>query len=241
MLPHVCNVGSEHLKQAVHSDLTPPPPHPFPNRTTDVYWVQDFPITAGTDAGSSGKRQKADGGGAAFCETLHDFFRHLIEAHTPTTAQQQELKARLTPLLRGVDFSETKGTLLASVPVENSGLEHNGIHDLADALKDYVWPEAARSQPITYITGALGNLSHGNWLKRFVEGATANGKHAPAGGTLPALRILWPNNLTVFAGNARVAKSLGHKWYYGEDGGIKVRGEKGREGRYTREAGVWNK
>lgn len=210
------------------SSLMMPPPHTRAHTHTDLYWVQDFPVGGASGGASEGVNKKlkldetqaieedavglppVEKDGQPFRRTLRCFLEALINRKAPEK-KKQTLLDRLAPLLDGVDFSGARGTLVASVPSSATNLEHNGLHALSDALKDLTWPARARSQPVNYITGALGNIVKDEWLQLdFLKSATAGGVH----GGFPKLRIVWPNNATVFAGANHVAWSLGHDWRY---------------------------
>lgn len=184
---------------------------------TDIYWVQDFPITRGNNDGLPPIIEDNQ----PFCSTLRYFLEMLIKCKTGPD-HRATLPACLNPLFAGVDFSGARGTLLASVPGKPEGVkeETNGIRGLEAALKGYSWPEGARTQPVVYITGALGKLvkddatKEGDWVRDFRKGVGAGGKHAPDPDTLIDVRVVWPDNATVFVGDERVARSLGNNCTY---------------------------
>ncbi len=152
--------------------------------------------------------------GQRFHRTLRCFLHELIKMKAIQEGQLAALDPLLPALLDGVDFSGACGTLVASIPSSAINLEHNGCRGLSAALGRYKWPDGARLQPITYITGALGNIMKDDWLRLdFLKSATAGGAHAFPG-SFPELRFVWPDNATVFAGAKHVAQSLGHDWRY---------------------------
>lgn len=204
--------------------------------------MQDFLVTAApgappTDLPHRHKDQQP------FRLTLRCFIREFIQQRFPSEVERPDRLASLgvfVRLLKDVDFSGAKGTLIASLPkrclsyfprkrMGDGLLQFNAVRGLAAALAPHPWPEAARGAPINYLTGALGNMAKRPWLKSLVHGAMAEGMHGPAvdaAGEL-LLRVVWPTNDTAFravhSDEAELAtRSLAHNWRYGKDGQVRL-------------------
>lgn len=202
--------------------------------------MQDFPVTAAPGAPPTDlpHRHKDP---QPFRLTLRCFIKELIRQRFPSEDERPDLLASLgvfVRLLKDVDFSGAKGTLIASLPKRglsyhpctnwDGPVQFNAVRGLSKALGRYLWPEAARGTPINYLTGALGNMANRPWLESLVHGAMAGGGHGPAvdaAGEL-RLRVVWPTNDTAFravhSDEAELAtRSLAHNWRYGEDGQVR--------------------
>lgn len=203
--------------------------------------MQDFPITAApgaapTDLPDIYKDRQP------FRVTLRCFVKQLAWDRFPIHRPSRlAIFSPFRRLLKGVDFRGAKGTLLASLPTR--GLQYaptkrgagppqfNAVRGLRKALGGHTWPEAARSAPINYLTGALGNMALKPWVESFVLAAMAGGAHGSAvdeAGEL-LLRVLWPTNATAFSAAAEgepelAVRSLAHNWHqqYGTYGRVSV-------------------
>lgn len=186
---------------------------------TDVYWVQDFTIIR--DKNDALLPVKEDD--KRFHSTLRCFLETLNRLKAPD--QEMALNKRLAPLFAGVNFSGARGTLLASLPGKPGELDAvNGIRGLSAELARYSWPEGARTQPVTYITGAVGKIVEGmQWAQDFRHGVAGDlGAHAPADNPFLDVRVLWPDNATAFQGLPHVRQSLGHNWTYYDENKVRA-------------------
>lgn len=124
-------------------------------------------------------------------------------------AIEKSLKQRLAVLFGGVSTADARATALASIPPTvrlNDGAyalpaKWNGLAGLATALASVGWSAAAADAPVTALAGSLGDPSHAAWVAELGRAMTGNGAHGQLtlAGEDPALRILFPTNLTAFS------------------------------------------
>ena len=154
----------------------------------NIVWFQDFP-----KLGHSLENKKR--------EEDAPFYNDLIQILSDMQVPRQILEA-----LKGYDFGEAVGTLVASVPGRYSGshLKDYGQLRLQSVVEKFS-PISPAMMTVAYQTSSLGSMSK-KWAQEFYQCATGTAPSPPSSSSskkaqsisqLPPMRVIFPSENTV--------------------------------------------